>query len=70
MSSGVEFVVAAYAVIWVILVLYVVSMGLRTARLAREAELLARLLDERDTAAADDDRNSVPAPDEAASVGH
>jgi CcmD family protein len=70
MSSGVEFVVAAYEVIWVILVLYVVSMGLRTARPAREAELLARLLDERDRAAADDDRNSVPAPDEAARVGH
>ena len=61
MSSGAQFVVAAYAVIWVILVLYVVAMGLRTARLAREAELLVRLLDERDAAAA---------PDEAAGVGH
>ena len=61
MSSGTQFVVAAYAVIWVILVLYVVSMGLRTARLAREAELLVRLLDERAAAAA---------PDEAAGVGH
>jgi len=61
MSSGTQFVVAAYAVIWVILVLYVVSMGLRTARLAREAELLVRLLDERDAAAA---------PDQAAGVGH
>jgi CcmD family protein len=61
MSSGTQFVVAAYVVIWVILVLYVASMGLRTARLAREAELLVRLLDERDAAAA---------PDEAAGVGH
>ena len=57
MGRGVQFVVAAYAVIWVVLVLYVVSMGLRTARLAREAELRG----ERDAAAA---------PDEAAGVGH
>jgi len=60
MSSGAQFVVAAYAVIWVILVLYVVAMGLRTARLAREAELLVRLLDERDATAT---------PDAAAGVG-
>jgi CcmD family protein len=50
MSGGTQFVVAAYAVIWVILVLYIVAMGLRTARLAREAELLLRLLDDRDAA--------------------
>jgi len=62
MSSGAQFVVAAYAVIWVILILYVVAMGLRTARLAREAELLVRLLDERNPAAA--------ASDEPAGVGH
>jgi CcmD family protein len=61
MSSGAQFVVAAYAVIWVILLLYVVAMGLRTARLAREAELLVRLLDERSPAAT---------PDEPAGVGH
>jgi CcmD family protein len=70
MSSGVQFVVAAYAVIWVIVVLYVVSMGLRSARLAREAELLVRLLDERDTAAAPDVRDATAAPDEASRVGH
>jgi CcmD family protein len=61
MSGGTQFVVAAYAVIWVILVLYIVAMGLRTARLAREAELLLRLLDDRDAAGT---------RDEAAGVGH
>jgi CcmD family protein len=61
MSGGTQFVVAAYAVIWVMLVLYVVAMGLRTARLAREAELLVRLLDDRDAAGT---------RDEAAGVGH
>ncbi len=61
MSGGTQYVVAAYAVIWFVLLLYVVSSGLRTARLAREAELLLRLLDEREQ----------PAPrDEAAGVGH
>ncbi len=38
-----EYVVAAYAVLWVLLVLYVVSLGMRTSRLARQAELLSRL---------------------------
>jgi CcmD family protein len=61
MSGGAQFVVAAYAVIWVMVVLYVVAMGLRTARLAREAELLVRLLDDRDAAGT---------RDEAAGVGH
>jgi len=61
MSGGTQFVVAAYAVIWVIIVLYVVAVGLRTARLAREAELLVRLLDDRDAAGT---------RDEAAGVGH
>jgi len=60
MSGGTQYVVAAYAVIWVVLILYVVALGLRTARVAREAELLVRLLDERDQ------RTSA---DEAAEVG-
>lgn len=38
-----EYVVAVYAVIWVLVVVYVVSLAMRTARLAREAELLARM---------------------------
>ncbi|MCB0872082.1 MAG: CcmD family protein [Thermoleophilia bacterium] len=47
MSGGNEYVVAAYAVIWVVLLLYVVVIGARTARLNRDAELLTRLIDER-----------------------
>ena len=46
--NGDEYVYAAYGVILFALMLYVVVVGLRSARLAREAELLARLV-ERDT---------------------
>ncbi len=48
MSGGDQYVVAAYAVIWVVLMLYVVVNGMKTAKLAREAELLARLVAERE----------------------
>jgi CcmD family protein len=47
-SGGDQYVVAAYAVIWVVLLLYVVVNGMKTAKLAREAELLARLVAERE----------------------
>ncbi|MGE0025750.1 MAG: hypothetical protein AB7O78_10820 [Thermoleophilia bacterium] len=40
-----EYVAAAYGVILFALLLYVVVVGLRSARLAREAELLARLVE-------------------------
>lgn len=43
--SGDEYVYAAYGVILFALLLYVVVIGLRSARLAREAELLARLVE-------------------------
>jgi flagellar biosynthesis/type III secretory pathway M-ring protein FliF/YscJ len=46
MGSGAQYVVAAHAVIVAALLLYVVVVALRTARIAREAELLARLLEE------------------------
>jgi hypothetical protein len=55
--SGEEYVYAAYGVVLFALLLYVVVTGLRTARTAREAELLARLV-ERD----------VPEPREEPSV--
>lgn len=58
MSGGSQYVVAAYAVIWFLLMLYVVVIGTRTARLARDAELLSRLLDER----RGDDAESPAAP--------
>jgi hypothetical protein len=40
-----EYVAAAYGVILFALLLYVVVAGMRSARLAREAELLARLVE-------------------------
>jgi hypothetical protein len=43
--SGEEYVYAAYGVILFALILYVVVTGLRSARMAREAELLARLVE-------------------------
>ena len=45
MSTGAQYVVAAYGVVLFGLLMYVVVLGLRTARLAREAELLARLIE-------------------------
>jgi hypothetical protein len=49
-----EYVTAAYGVVLFALLIYVVVVGMRSARLAREAELLARLVerDERDERAA------------------
>jgi CcmD family protein len=44
-STGAQYVVAAYGVVLFGLLMYVVVLGLRTARLAREAELLARLVE-------------------------
>lgn len=46
MGSGGEYVVAAYAVVLGAVLLYALVLGLRFARLAREAELLARLVEE------------------------
>jgi CcmD family protein len=46
-STGAQYVVAAYAVMWFVLLLYVVVAGLRTARLAREVELLVRAVESR-----------------------
>ncbi len=57
MSGGDQYVVAAYAVIWVVLMLYVVVNGMKTAKLAREAELLSRLVAEREG-----DTGVAPAP--------
>jgi hypothetical protein len=43
MSSGVEYVVAAYGVMAFALLVYLVVAAMKRARLSREAELLARL---------------------------
>jgi CcmD family protein len=56
-STGAQYVVAAYGVVLFGLLLYVLVLGLRTARLAREAELLARLAEKEDEA----DRRPEPA---------
>ncbi len=47
MSSGGEYVVAAYGVVLFALLVYVVVVGMKSARQARETELLARLIDSR-----------------------
>jgi hypothetical protein len=48
-STGAQYVAAAYGVILFVLLMYVVVIGLRSARIAREAELLGALA-ERDAA--------------------
>lgn len=47
MSEGAEYVVAAYGVVLFALVMYVVVIGMKAGRMAREAELLARLVERR-----------------------
>jgi len=46
-SEGAKYVVAAYGVILFALVMYVVAIGMKAGRMAREAELLARLVERR-----------------------
>jgi heme exporter protein D len=43
MSSGVEYVIAAYGVMVFALLIYLVAATMKRARLSREAELLERL---------------------------
>lgn len=47
MNSGNGYVIAAYAVIWFLLMLYVVVTAARTSRIGRQVELLTRLVEER-----------------------
>ena len=58
MSTGAQYVVAAYGVVLFALEMYAVVVGLRSARLAREAELLALLVERREDG---DGEDSVPA---------
>lgn len=48
MSGGSQYVVAAYAVIWFLLMAYVVVLGARTARIGRQVEAITRMLDRGD----------------------
>ncbi len=52
MSEGAKYVVGAYGVVLFALVMYVVAIGLKAGRMAREAELLARLVDRQVASAA------------------
>lgn len=45
MSTGSQFVVAAYAVILFALVMYMVVVAMKSARIGREVELLSRLIE-------------------------
>lgn len=42
-----DYVVAAFAVVWFVVMVYVAVVGLRTARISREVELLTRLAERR-----------------------
>lgn len=55
MSTGAQYVVAAYGVLLFALLMYVVVIGLKSARMAREGELLALLVERR----ADDGQEQV-----------
>ena len=43
-----DYVVAAFAVVWFVLLVYVAVVAMRTSRIAREVELLTRLVERRD----------------------
>ena len=45
MSGGSQYVVAAYAVIWFLVLAYIVMLAARTARVNRQVEAIARLLE-------------------------
>jgi len=45
MSGGSQYVVAAYAVIWFLVLAYIVMLAARTARVSRQVEAISRLLD-------------------------
>jgi CcmD family protein len=42
-----DYVVAAFAVVWFVMLIYLAVVGLRTARIAREVELITRLVERR-----------------------
>lgn len=63
MNDGSQYLAAAYGVVLAALILYVVVSGLRSARLAREAEVLARIV------ARDGDRGDERPATTAASAG-
>ncbi len=50
MNTGTnDYLVAAFVLVWFILLLYVAVVALRTARMSREVELLSRLANREQT---------------------
>jgi CcmD family protein len=45
MTGGSQYVVAAYAVIWFLVLAYIVMLGARSARVSRQVEAISRLLE-------------------------
>ena len=62
MSTGGEYVAAVYGVVLFALLLYVVVIGLRSTRVAREAELLATLVEREQEEMAEAGRSTVAPP--------
>ena len=67
MSGGAQYVVAAYAVIWFLLLAYVVMLGARTARVGRQVEAIMRMLDRQEggQGGAQDDGQAAAEPEKA-----
>jgi hypothetical protein len=61
-STGAQYVVAAYGVVLFALLIYVVVIGMRSARMAREAELRSALVEREEEEDAEDEANVPPAP--------
>jgi len=44
-----DYLVATFIVVWVVMLVYVAAIAMRTSRLSREVELLTRLAERRST---------------------
>ena len=55
MTGGSPYVVAAYAVIWFLVLAYIVMLGARSARVSRQVEAISRLLERKGIAPDDGD---------------
>jgi CcmD family protein len=53
MTGGSQYVVAAYAVIWFLVLAYIVMLGARSARVSRQVEAISRLLERKGIAPGD-----------------
>ena len=55
MTGGSQYVVPAYAVIWFLVLAYIVMLGARSARVSRQVEAISRLLERKGIAPDDGD---------------